>query len=87
MLYVYEVENETDYLEYYQGLIDTGTAWKLEGSIGREAMNLIEQGLCVLGKEGHTDYWGNYVPSRYEVEEGTKGSEQYATGLGHTVLS
>ena len=50
-------------------------------------MNLIEQGLCVLGKEGHTDYWGNYVPSRYEVEEGTKGSEQYATGLGHTVLS
>jgi len=61
-----------------QELIDTGMAWKLEGSVGRAAMRAIEDGECVLGEIGHKDYWGNYVPSRYEVEAGTKGSMEYA---------
>ncbi len=61
-----------------QELIDTGMAWKLEGSVGRAAMRAIEDGECVLGEVGHKDYWGNYVPSRYEVEAGTKGSMEYA---------
>jgi hypothetical protein len=62
----------------YQRLINKGLAWHLEGSIGREAMRQIEAGNCVLGRKGHFDYWGNYVPSRYEVKAGTKGSIQYA---------
>jgi hypothetical protein len=41
-------------------------------------MDLIEAGAIVLGEVGHTDYWGNYVPSRHEVEPGTKGSVEYA---------
>jgi hypothetical protein len=41
-------------------------------------MRAIEDGECVLGEVGHKDYWGNYVPSRYEVEAGTKGSVEYA---------
>jgi hypothetical protein len=49
----------------------------MEGHVGRTAMSLIEAGLCVLGEEGHRDYWGNYVPSRHEVEPGTKGSAEY----------
>lgn len=61
----------------YQDLIDTGMAWRLEGSVGRTAMSLIESGLCMLGPEGHRDYYGNYVPSRTEVEPGTKGSPEY----------
>ncbi len=61
-----------------QELIDTGMAWKLEGSVGRAAMRAIEDGECVLGEVGHKDYWGNYVPSRYEVQAGTKGSLEYA---------
>jgi hypothetical protein len=36
----------------------------------------------MLGEEGHLDYYGNYVPSRYEVEPGTKGSPEYA---GHQI--
>lgn len=65
-----------------QDLIDTGMAWRLEGAIGRAAMDAIEAGACVLGPVGHRDYWGNYVPSRYEVEPGTKGSAEYARARG-----
>ena len=61
-----------------QGLIDSGMAWRLEGSVGRAAMAAIEDGACVLGEVGHRDYWGNYIPSRHEVEQGTKGSLEYA---------
>ena len=64
-----------------QELIDSGAAWKLEGSVGRAAMEAIEAGVCILGEEGHYDYWGNYVPSRYEVKPGTKGSLEYATRM------
>ena len=62
----------------YQSLIDSGHAWMLEGHVGRTAMGLIEDGQCVLGEVGHRDYWGNYVPSRTEVESGSKGSQEYA---------
>lgn len=68
-------------INYLQELIDSGMAWRLEGSVGREAMDAIEAGVCVLGESGHTDYWGNYVPSRYEVKPGTKGSFEYAERL------
>lgn len=64
-------------VETYQDLIDTGQAWRLEGTVGRTANDLIEQGYCMLGEVGHYDFWGNYVPSRHEVQDGTKGSASY----------
>ena len=33
-------------IEAWQHLIDTGLAWRLQGSFGRNAMSLIEQGVC-----------------------------------------
>lgn len=60
-----------------QELINSGLAWRLEGSIGRQFMAAIEAGACLLGRDGHRDYWGNYVPSRDEVQAGTKGSFDY----------
>ena len=66
----------------YQNLINSGTAWKLEGHVGRTAMALIESGECILGEAGHRDYYGNYVPSRTEVAPGTKGSVEYAKERG-----
>ena len=60
-----------------QRLIDAG-AWGLEGSMGRAMMAAIEDGRCVLGPESARDYWGNYIPSRTEVQPGTKGSVGYA---------
>lgn len=61
-----------------QKLIDSGQAWRLEGSIGRIAMDAIESGDCILGEKSYRDYWGNYVPSRHEVVPGSKGSIEYA---------
>jgi len=57
-----------------QRLIDNGMAWHLEGSVGRAAMECIESGRCTLGPKGFQDAYGNYVPSKYEVQEGTKGA-------------
>jgi hypothetical protein len=35
-----------------QDLINDGTAWKLEGSVGRAAMECINSGICILGIQG-----------------------------------
>jgi hypothetical protein len=69
--------SNTGYPLSLQELIDNGTAWKLEGHIGRQAMAAIEAGACTLGPVGRRDYWGNYIPSRTEVEAGTKGSVEF----------
>ena len=60
-----------------QKIINNGSCWHLEGSIGRHAMSCITAGMCMLGMDGHRDTYGNYVPSRLEVKDGTKGSPTY----------
>ena len=65
--------------QYYKSIqraINKGV-WSLQGSYGRAMMDAIEGGHCVLGREGFRDYWGNYIPSRSEVSEGTKGSVEF----------
>ena len=57
-----------------QELINTGMAWRLEGSVGREAMHLLEVGACMLPKVSFRDYYGNKIPSRDELQSGTKGT-------------
>ena len=41
-----EAESEEQVIEAWQHLIDTGTAWTLQGWFGRQAMALIEAGVC-----------------------------------------
>lgn len=70
-------QDEQDTVEMFQRMINDGSVWKLQGSYGRTAMDLIESGQCILGEHGSRDYWGNYIPSRFEVKPGTKGSVEY----------
>lgn len=67
-------------IEALQRMISAGQ-WSLQGSMGRTMMNAIESGACVLGPTPARDYWGNRIPSRTEVERGTKGSIAYANNL------
>lgn len=76
-----EDATQEEQLECYQRLINSGDAWRLEGHVGRTAMRLIEDGFCVLGTSGHRDAYGNRIPSRTEVQEGTKGSVSYSEAI------
>jgi hypothetical protein len=51
--------------------------WGLQGSYGREMMNAISAGLCLLGHNDARDYYGNHIPSRDQVQAGTKGSYDF----------
>lgn len=41
---VQEPESESQYLEAWQHLVNTGMAWKLQGFFGRTAQQLIDAG-------------------------------------------
>lgn len=68
-----------------QSLIDSGAAWKLEGSVGRACMAAIESGRCAVGLEAHRDYWGNLVPSRDMLEAGSMGTIEYMSERGYSL--
>ena len=71
-----ETEEYVDDQEYYasiQRAINSGS-WALQGSYGRTMMAAIDAGYCVLGRKEFRDYWGNGIPSRDQVQAGTKGS-------------
>lgn len=73
--FVRKMQQKHGYSEM-QSMIESGLVWHMEGSMGRAAMRALESGECFLGSEAKKDYWGNTVPSRDQVQPGTKGSLQ-----------
>jgi len=59
-----------------QEQIDSGQAWRLEGSVGRKAMAALRRGAAVLPQERGRDFYGHIVPSCRDVvdESGSTGS-------------
>jgi hypothetical protein len=58
-----------------QDLINDGSVWGMEGSMGRFAMDTLRVGATLLPKTSYIDYYGGQIPSRYMVQEGTAGSK------------
>lgn len=54
--------------------INSGQCWLMEGSVGRHAMSMLEAGVCLLPDVPRRDYYGNLVPPRTALKEGTKGT-------------
>jgi hypothetical protein len=59
-----------------QLVLNSGLIWRLEGAMGRTATDMMREGLVMLGPTQTTDFWGNRVPSRYDVKPGTTGSRE-----------
>jgi hypothetical protein len=74
-----EREDAVDEYELYASIqrAINGGLWSLQGSYGRTMMQAISDGWCLLGTDSFNDYYGNRIPSRTEVKEGTKGSPEY----------
>ena len=70
-----ELQKEYGYSNM-QNLINSGECWKMEGSMGRAAMGCLETGACMLPDEEYQDFYGNTVPARSQLKEGTKGTFQ-----------
>lgn len=70
-----KMQDEYGYTDL-QELINTGLAWRMEGSVGRTAMSSLQSGACMLPKESFRDAYGNKVPSRDELKEGSTGTYQ-----------
>jgi hypothetical protein len=74
-----ECDEEATEEEYYLAVqrAINGGMWGLQGSYGRTMMDAISSGLCMLGHNRATDYYGNTIPSRDDVKAGTKGSYDF----------
>ena len=74
-----ECVNDVDESEYYRSIqraINDGL-WNMQGSYGRAMMEAIENGYCLLGKKQFIDYYGNIIPSRFQVLSSSKGGIDY----------
>ena len=61
-------------LTHAQDMVNNGSIWSFEGSVGRAASDALEAGILMLGEERTHDYYGNTIPARTDLKEGTKGT-------------
>ena len=57
-----------------QTLMNSGQIWHFEGSVGRAASDMLEAGILFLGENRTSDYYGNTIPARTDLKDGTKGT-------------
>lgn len=69
-------DGKPNYAISIQRAINSGM-WSLRGSYGLAMMQAIEDGQAMLGPNSARDYWGNFIPSRSQVQAGTKGSREF----------
>lgn len=90
---IMEFENgtldEEGVLQLFQYLVDTGLAWQLQGSYGRAAKALLDQGLIQPANSDKQDAYGNTVPGKPRDDQGLHEASARGTvkiaGLGKVI--
>lgn len=77
ILTIEDPESEEEYFSSLQRAVNSLVAWRFQGSMGRAMMDALEGGFIMLATEETSDYYGNHIPSRSQVMEGTTGSYGY----------
>jgi len=68
--------SEAQLKKFFQKLVDTGQAWKLQGSYGRTASAMLNAGFIKFPKKKTYDYYGNPIPMRKKVQTKLKGGKK-----------
>jgi hypothetical protein len=82
--YIDKVLHSSEFLDpakVWQSMINKGQVWRIEGWYGRRAVEMIEEGLLMLGKQSRVNYYGTTVPSRTDVEIDAPGSYGYVVRI------
>lgn len=69
--------SEPETIQLFQRLIDDGSVWRMQGTYGRLAQQLIESGYCMLSEGRQQNYFGATVGSRFDVPAGDPGSREF----------
>jgi hypothetical protein len=72
-----EPADEFEYFAALQRQINSGVIWRMQGSAGRAAMDAIKGGACLCAFVPGSDYWGNRIPARTELQAATHGTYEY----------
>ena len=59
--------SQEDIIKMFQEMINDGSVWSFQGSYGRQASWLIDNGYCHPAPVRHKDYYGNIIPSESDV--------------------
>lgn len=62
------------HLQKMQEMINNGSIWSFEGSMGRAADSALESGACYLPRHHTRNYYGTEFPCRQQLEAGSKGT-------------
>lgn len=71
---IIKLQKEHPEIWHMQELIDSGACWKMEGSVGREAMRMLESGACMLPTVPRYNAYNNRIPTRNEVKPNSTGT-------------
>ena len=63
---------EKKMLKFFQKLVDSGLVWKMQGSYGKTAHDLLQRGLIKFPVKRTYDYYGTPVPTRAEMKKKIK---------------
>ena len=62
------IETDED-IARLQEMVDNGSIWGFQGSVGRMAADLLEQGVLKFPEKRTHDFYGNPIPTKEEYAE------------------